>query len=196
MVMVSSTMVALGTPAPDFALPDTVSGKMVRLSDAAQMNAPATLVMFLCNHCPFVKHVRAEVAKLAKEYRGKGVFVVGISSNDVRTHPDDAPDKMAAEARDAGYSFPYLYDETQDIAKAYRAACTPDFFVYDAKRQLAYRGRLDDSRPGNGKPLTGADLRAALDAVLAGRAVPEPHLPSAGCNIKWKAGAEPAWFPK
>lgn len=189
MAMTPSTMLPLGTLAPDFALPDTVSGKVVSLGDSRA--AKALLVMFICNHCPFVKHVRAELAKLGRDYQPRGVAVIAISSNDITTHPDDAPDKMKLEAQEAGYTFPYLYDESQNVAKAYQAACTPDFFVFDAARRLVYRGQLDDSRPpskrgGNDLPVTGHDLRAALDAVLAGRPVNPEQRPSIGCNIKWK----------
>lgn len=183
MALTPSTMVALGTPAPDFALPDT-EGKLVRLADLSA--APALLVAFICNHCPYVKHIRSAFAQLAKEYQAKGVAVVGISSNDAKAYPDDSPEKMKLEKAAAGYVFPYLYDESQAVAKAYSAACTPDFFVYGKDRKLAYRGQMDASRPGNGKPNDGADLRAALDAVLAGKAPEGQQWPSIGCNIKWK----------
>ena len=166
MALTPSTMAALGSLAPDFKLPDT-DGKPVSLSDFA--NAPAVLVAFICNHCPYVKHVRSAFAQLAKDYQAKGVAVIGISSNDAVAYPDDGPAKMKDEKASAGYVFPYLYDESQDVAKAYKAACTPDFFVYDKARKLAYRGQMDASRPGNGRPNDGADLRAALDAVLAAR---------------------------
>jgi len=191
MVLTPSTMLPLGTPAPDFSLPDT-EGKTVSLCDFA--DAPALLVIFMCNHCPFVKHIREELARLAEEYQEKGVAIVGINSNDVESFPDDSPDKMKDEVRSAGYTFPYLYDETQEAAKAYHAACTPDFFLFDADKRLAYRGQLDGSRPGNDVPLTGEDLRAALDAVLEGRSAAEEQKPSMGCNIKWKAGNEPEYF--
>ena len=181
-------MLPLGTAAPDFRLPDT-NGKTVSLADFK--DKPALLILFLCNHCPYVKHVRAELARLGKEYQGRGVAVVGINSNDATRYPDDSPERMRVEAREARYTFPYLYDETQAVAKAYQAACTPDFFLFDRQRQLVYRGQLDDSRPGNDRAVTGADLRAALDAVLAGRPVPADQKPSAGCNIKWKPGNEP-----
>jgi peroxiredoxin len=184
-------MLALGTPAPDFSLPDT-QGRTVRKADFAK--APALLVMFICNHCPYVKHVQRGIAQLAKDYQGKGVAVVGISSNDVKTHPDDSPAKMAEEAKHAGYTFPYLYDESQSVAKAYRAACTPDFFLFDGSMKLVYRGQFDDSRPGNGVPVSGKDLRAALDAVLAKRSVPPTQKASLGCNIKWKPGQAPDYF--
>ena len=191
MVMTASTMLPLGSKAPGFRLPDT-QGRTVSLDDFR--GAPALLVIFLCNHCPFVKHVRAEISKLAKDYRARGVVVVGISSNDVNSHPDDGPAMMAIEKASAGYTFPYLYDETQDVAQAYQAACTPDFFVFDGEQALVYRGQLDASRPSNTVPVTGKDLRAALDAVLAGEAVAADQKPSIGCNIKWKPGNEPAYF--
>jgi peroxiredoxin len=192
MALTPSTMLPLGTVAPAFSLPDAVSGKNVAIDDFK--NAPALLVMFICNHCPFVKHVRSELAKLARDYQAQGVAIVGISSNDIQTHPDDSPAKMAEEAKAAGYTFPYLFDETQAVAKAYQAACTPDFFVFDKDRKLAYRGQLDDSRPSNGLPVTGQDLRAAPDTVLAGSAISGEQRPSIGCNIKWKAGNEPSYF--
>jgi peroxiredoxin len=178
-------MLALGTPAPGFTLPGT-DGKKVSLADAK--DASACLVMFLCNHCPYVKHVQQGLAALTREYAARGVAIFGISSNDVTTHPDDSPEKMKLEKERAGYVFPYLYDETQEVAKAYQAACTPDFFLFDSRRTLVYRGQMDDSRPGNGIAVTGKDLRAALDAVLAGRPVPPDQKPSVGCNIKWKPG--------
>jgi peroxiredoxin len=182
-------MLPLGTSAPAFSLPDAVSGKTVSIGEFK--NAPALLVMFICNHCPYVKHVRSGLAQLAKDYQAKGVATVGISSNDVESHPDDSPQKMAAEAKDAGYNFPYLYDESQAVARSYQAACTPDLFLFDREKRLVYRGQLDDSRPGNGIPVTGKDLRAALDAVLAGKPVAALQKPSIGCNIKWKSGNEP-----
>ncbi|NBW95194.1 MAG: thioredoxin family protein [Planctomycetia bacterium] len=191
MVRTPSTMLPLGTPAPDFSLPD-VDGRMVGLADAAGVQG--TLVMFICNHCPFVKHVADELAKLGRDYLPRGIGVVAISSNDVSTHPADSPEQMVHEAEERGYVFPYLYDETQEVAHAYHAACTPDFFLFDGARKLVYRGQLDASRPGNDIPVTGADLRAALDAVLAGRPVPADQRPSLGCNIKWKPGNEPPYF--
>lgn len=190
MAVTPSTMLALATAAPDFRLPDT-NGRTVSLSDFK--DAPALLVMFICNHCPYVKHVRSELARLGRDYQARGVAVVGINSNDAERYPDDNPENMRAEARAAGYTFPYLYDETQAVARAYRAACTPDFFLFDRARRLVYRGQLDDSRPGNNRPVTGTDLRAALDAVLAGRPVSADQKPSAGCNIKWKPGNEPEY---
>lgn len=192
MVSVPSTMLSLGTPAPEFALPDT-EGRTVRLADFR--DAKALLVMFICNHCPYVKHVQAELARIGRDYGPRGVGIVAISSNDVAGYPDDAPDKMRDEKARAGYTFPYLYDESQAVAKAYRAACTPDFFLFDGNQRLVYRGQLDDSRPKNTTPVTGKDLRAALDTVLAGRPVTAEQRPSIGCNIKWKVGAEPEYFP-
>ena len=192
MARTPSTMLPLGTPAPDFRLTDAVDGKTV--SHADFRGAKALLVMFICNHCPFVKHVAAGLTQLAKEYQAQGVAVVGINSNDVAAHPDDAPEKMAEEAKRRGYTFPYLFDETQAVAKAYRAACTPDFFLFDESKRLVYRGQLDSSRPDSGAAVTGADLRAALDAVLAGKAPAEDQKPSIGCNIKWKAGNEPDYY--
>ena len=180
---VTSTMLELGTRAPDFALPDT-DGRTVSLRDFDP--APALLVMFICNHCPYVKHLRAGIAELAREYQPRGVGVVAIASNDIEQYPQDGPDGMREEAREAGYTFPYLLDETQQVARSYRAACTPDFFLFDEQRRLAYRGQFDDSRPGNGVPVTGKDLRAALDAVLEGRQPDPEQKPSIGCNIKWK----------
>lgn len=188
MALTPSTMLALGTAAPDFSLPDT-NGRIVSLQDFAEKKA--LLVMFICNHCPFVKHVAPELAKIGKDYAGKSVGLLAISSNSAESHPDDGPERMKAEAANRGYAFPYLYDERQAVAKAYSAACTPDFFVFDAQRKLVYRGQLDDSRPGNGKPLSGKDLRNAIDAVLANGQVATDQKPSVGCNIKWKPGNEP-----
>jgi peroxiredoxin len=184
-------MLGLGTVAPAFSLPDP-TGKLVRLTDFR--DAPALLVMFICNHCPFVKHIRAELARLAREYQAQGVAVVGINSNDATAYPEDSPARMADEIRMAGYTFPYLYDESQAVAQSYRAACTPDFYLFDQAGRLAYRGQMDDSRPDSGIPVTGRDLRAALDAVLAGRPVPPNQKPSLGCNIKWKPGNEPDYY--
>lgn len=191
MAATPSTMLPLQTPAPCFSLPDAVSGRPVSPAD---YRARPLLVMFLCNHCPFVKHIRAELARVGRDYAPRGVGIVAISSNDIDKHPDDSPDLMKAEATQAGYTFPYLFDETQEVAKAYHAACTPDFFLFDAGHRLVYRGQLDDSRPSNAKPVTGRDLRAALDAVLAGEPVASAQLPSIGCNIKWKAGNAPDYF--
>jgi peroxiredoxin len=184
-------MLPLGKSAPDFSLPD-YDGKTVSLSDFR--GRKALLVVFMCNHCPYVKHVAPELAKLADEYQARDVGVVGISSNDIIAHPEDAPDKMKAEAAQQGYHFPYLYDADQKIAAVYRAACTPDFYLFDADFKLVYRGQLDDTRPKQGVAPTGKDLRAALDALLAGKAIPQPQRPSIGCNIKWKTGAEPEYF--
>jgi peroxiredoxin len=189
MALTPSTMRDLGTSAPDFTLP-TPDGKTVSRRDYV---GKPILVMFICNHCPFVKHLRSQLAKLGKEYQEKGVAVVGINSNDAVNYPDDSPAKMAEEIRGAGYTFPYLFDETQQVAKAYHAACTPDFFLYDSGHKLVYRGQCDDSRPDNGKPITGADLRAALDAVLSGKPVSTDQKASIGCNIKWKPGNEPRY---
>lgn len=188
MALTPSTMMPLGTAAPDFTLPDP-SGATHSLSDFADKQA--LLVVFMCNHCPYVVHVRDGLADLASEYQEKGVGVVGINANNVATHPDDSPENMAREIKTVGYTFPYLYDETQEVAKAYAAACTPDFFVFDGDQKLVYRGQMDDSRPGNGIEVTGKDLRAALDAVLAGKPVASEQKPSIGCGIKWKPGNEP-----
>ena len=191
MARTPSTMLPLGTTAPDFSLVN-VDGRTVSLSDFE--GAPALLVVFMCNHCPFVKHLASAIAGLADEYMKKKVAIVGISSNDVANYPADSPEQMVREAEEQGYSFPYLYDETQEVAKAYRAACTPDFFLFDSDRRLVYRGQFDSSRPDNGLLITGADLRAAIDAVLAGKKPKEKQMPSIGCNIKWKAGNEPDYF--
>src|SRR5579862_85314 len=191
MSLTPSTMLPLGTTAPDFKLPDP-DGKTVSLADFK--NQSALLVLFICNHCPYVKHIRAGLAQLARDYQPKHVAIVGINSNDVANYPEDSPAKMKLEAKSAGYTFPYLYDESQAVAKAYRAACTPDIYLFDHNRKLVYRGQFDDSRPGNGIPVTGKDLRAALDAVLAGKLVLPDQKASVGCNIKWKAGNNPAYF--
>jgi peroxiredoxin len=188
MALTPSTMPALGTPAAPFSLPDT-DGRTVSLSDFARQRA--LVVMFICNHCPYVQHIRHDLARFAREYQEKGAAIVGISSNDIASYPDDSPERMAEEKRAVGYTFPYLFDATQDVARAYRAACTPDFFVYGPERRLLYRGQFDGSRPGNGVPVSGADLGAALDAVLDGRQVPADQRPSMGCNIKWKPGSAP-----
>jgi peroxiredoxin len=185
----TSTMLALGTRAPDFSLPDVTTGETVRSSDLP--DADALLVAFICNHCPYVRHVRPGLAQLGHDYADARISIVAISSNDPETYPEDAPDELAREAKEAGYVFPYLFDEDQRAAKAYTAACTPDFFLFDGRRELAYRGQFDDSRPGNGVPLTGADLRAAIDAVLEGREVDPNQRPSVGCSIKWRPGNEP-----
>jgi peroxiredoxin len=186
----SSLMVPLGTPAHDFELP-AADGTTVKLAD---LDGRALLVMFLCNHCPYVRHVEAELGKAVAEYAGRGVAAVGICSNDLDAYPDDGPAGMADQARRAGWEFPYLLDEDQQVAAAYRAMCTPDLFLYGADRRLAYRGAFDDSTPRNGQPVTGALLRGALDRVLAGEPVPEPHRPSMGCSLKWRLGNQPSWL--
>ncbi|MGF1495191.1 MAG: thioredoxin family protein [Microcoleaceae cyanobacterium] len=192
MALTESTMLSLGTPAPDFQLPDVVSGQTISLEtfDGKQ----ALLVMFICEHCPFVKHVQTELAKLGQDYGPKNVGIVAISANSVKTHPADAPENLKRMAENLKFNFPYCYDETQAVAHSYTAACTPDFFLFDGDRKLVYRGQLDESRPSNDKPLTGADLRAAIDAVLAGQAVTSDQKPSVGCNIKWHPGNEPSYF--
>ena len=191
MVRTPSTMLPLGTVAPDFELLN-VDGRMVDYAAAA--GPRGTVVMFICNHCPFVKHVADELARLGREFMPRGIGMVAISSNDVASHPADSPEQMVHEAEDRGYPFPYLYDETQEVAKAYHAACTPDFYVFDAGRKLVYRGQLDPSRPGGDVPVTAGDLRAALDALLAGQPPLATQVPSLGCNIKWKPGNHPAYF--
>jgi thiol-disulfide isomerase/thioredoxin len=192
MALTASTMLSLATQAPDFHLPDVVSGQTISLSTFAQKKA--LLVMFICRHCPFVKHVKEELAQLGKDYINKGLGIVAISTNDAKNYPDDAPELLKAMAIELDFNFPFCYDESQETAKAYTAACTPDFFLFDAKQQLVYRGQLDESRPSNGKPVTGADLRAAIDAVLADKPVAGEQKPSIGCNIKWKPGNEPSYF--
>jgi peroxiredoxin len=184
-------MLSLGTVAPDFSLPN-VDGRIMSFADAA--GSRGTVVMFICNHCPFVKHVADQLAALGRDCLGQGVGVVAISANDVSLHPADSPEQMVREAEDRGYLFPYLYDETQEVAKDYHAACTPDFYLFDADRKLVYRGQFDASRPGNGIPVTGRDLRAAIAALLAGQPPVGDQIPSLGCNIKWKAGNEPPYF--
>ena len=191
MVRTPSTMLPLGTAAPDFELPN-VDGRMVSLADAA--GPRGTVVMFICNHCPFVKHVADQLAALGRDYLGRGIGFAAISSNDVSMHPADSPEQMVREAEDRGYPFPYLYDQTQEVAKAYHAACTPDFYLFDAGRKLVYRGQLDASRPGGEIPVTGQDLRSAIDALLAGQPPVADQIPSLGCNIKWKAGNHPPYF--
>jgi len=191
MAKTPSTMLALGTRAPDFALPDT-EGKTVSLADFK--DAPALVVVFMCNHCPFVIHIRQELADFGKYAQSKGVVVVGINANDVQSYPDDSPEKMKQEVAEHGYTFGYLFDENQAVAKAYRAACTPDFYLFDDEQRLVYRGQFDDSRPGNDIPVTGADLRRAVDRLLSGEPVPEDQRPSIGCNIKWKPGGAPDYF--
>ncbi len=191
MALTPSTMLALGTKAPDFQLPDVVSGQTISLATFA--GKQALLVMFICRHCPFVKHVQAQLAKIGQDYEGEDVGIVAISSNYVKSHPEDAPELLKLMAIGLGFNFPYCYDATQEVAKAYNAACTPDFFVFDSQLELVYRGQLDDSRPSNDKPVTGKDLRAAIDAVLAGQPVNPVQIPSIGCNIKWKPGNEPSY---
>ena len=191
MVDTLSTMQPLGVKAPYFRLPNP-QGKTLSIDDFK--DAPALLVVFICNHCPFVQHIITHFAELAREYQARGVGVVAISSNEVQSYPEDGPEKMEEFSKARGLTFPYLYDESQEVAKAYGAACTPDFYLFDGDRRLVYRGQMDDSRPGNNCPVTGADLRAALDAVLAGQPVPEGQKPSMGCNIKWKPGNEPGYF--
>ena len=193
MVRTESTMLELGTKAPDFSLHEPASGNTVSLSDFE--GAKALLVVFMCNHCPYVKHLNKPLADMIKQYESQGLKAVAINANDVDNYPDDSPDKMIDEVNNLGYSFPYLYDESQSVAKAYKAACTPDFFIFDDKQQLAYRGQFDDSRPKNDKPLTGDDMRNAIETILAGNTIPEEEQkPSMGCNIKWKPGNEPDYF--
>jgi len=191
MAAVNSTMLPLGTSAPAFNLLDTVSGNNISNSD---YEGKALLVMFICTHCPFVIHVNEELSKLGKDYADKDIAIIAIGSNDAENYPADGPDKLKEQAASEGFNFPYLYDETQEVAKAYTAACTPDFFLFDSNHALAYRGQLDASRPNNGAPVTGADLRAAMDAVLGNAEVLAEQFPSIGCNIKWKAGNEPSYF--
>ena len=193
MAQTPSTMLPLGTVAPGFSLSDTTL-KQVSLETFA--DAPGLLVMFICNHCPFVKHLRSALAQLGRDYVPQGLAILAISSNDSDAYPADSPAKMIEEQQEAGYNFPYLFDATQEVAKAYRAACTPDFYLFDKDRQLVYRGQFDDSRPSNGLPVTGKDLRNAIDAVLAGKPVAAEQRPSIGCNIKWRPGQEPDYFNK
>jgi peroxiredoxin len=185
-------MLELGTQAPDFSLPDVVSGKIISLNSFADKKV--ILVMFICCHCPYVKHVQYELAHLGRDYKDKNLSIIAISANNAEEYPDDAPAKLREMANELGFTFPYCYDESQDTAKAYSAACTPDFFVFDQSRQLVYRGQLDDSRPSNGIPVTGSDLRAAIDATLNDEPAKTSQRPSLGCNIKWKPGKEPAYF--
>lgn len=189
---VESTMLELGTVAPPFSLPDSVSGKSVSLEE--YQGKKGLLVVFISNHCPYVKLLKKELARYASDYQAKGVGVVAIGSNDVENYPDDSPEKMKEDAKEFGYTFPYLFDESQEVAKAYKAACTPDFFLFDEKMKLYYRGQFDDARPKNEIPPTGRDLREATDLLLDGKAAPELQKPSIGCNIKWKKGNEPAYF--
>lgn len=192
MALTPSTMLALGTPAPDFSLPDVTTGKTYTLADFSFKKA--LLVMFVCRHCPYVQHIKDEMTKLGRDYASKSAAIVAVSSNDAAGYPDDAPASLKAFAKEQAFAFPFLYDESQKTARDYTAACTPDFFLFDGHRNLVYRGQLDDSRPGNGKPVTGSDLRAALDAAIAGRPVNADQKPSIGCNIKWKKGQEPPYF--
>ena len=192
MALTPSTMLPLGTKAPDFSLKDVVSGKTISLGTFK--DKAALLVMFICKHCPYVVHVKDELARLGLDYVRKPVGIVAISANDATTHPDDSPENLKAMAQELNFTFPFCFDESQETAKAYTAACTPDFFLFDRDRKLVYRGQLDDSRPGNGKPLKGKDLREAIEAVLAGKPAPKDQKPSIGCNIKWKKGNEPAYF--
>lgn len=191
MVLTASTMLPLGTTAPHFSLPDT-KGRLVSLKDFD--GKPVLVVMFICNHCPYVKHIQHKLAEFCQELQKRNVAVVAINSNDASEYPEDSVENMARVARELGYTFPYLYDETQEVAKAYAAACTPDFYVFDANRRLVYRGQFDDSRPGNDVPVTGKDLWDAVDALLTGRTVSLRQKPSMGCNIKWKKGNEPDYF--
>ena len=192
MAKTESTMTELGTPAPEFLLPDVTTGKDVSLADFVRSRA--VLVMFISRHCPYVQHVKRELARLGKDYTGRPLGIVAIASNDVALYPDDAPERLREMAAELGLNYPILFDETQQVAKSYAAACTPDFFLFDADRRLVYRGQLDGSRPNNGVPLTGTDLRRAIDAVLAGLPVTAEQKPSLGCNIKWRPGNEPAYF--
>ncbi len=192
MVKTASTMLELGTPAPDFQLPEVVSGETVSLADFQDKSA--LLVMFICQHCPFVKHVQDELARIGQDYVPQNVGIVAISSNSVQTHPQDGPEHLKQMAETLGFNFPFCYDETQEVAKAYTAACTPDFFLFDSDMKLVYRGQLDDSRPGNDKPVDGKDLRSAIAAILAGEPLPADQKPSIGCNIKWTPGNEPEYF--
>ena len=192
MVKTASTMLPLGHKAPDFSLPEVISGEKVSL--ASFEDKDALLVMFICRHCPFVIHVQNELAKLGRDYEGSKLGIVAISSNDVKNYPEDSLENLANMKNELGFVFPYLLDETQEVAKAYLAACTPDFFLFDSSRELVYRGQLDDSRPGNGAPIDGRDLRGAIDALLGGGEVAEDQKPSIGCNIKWRPGNEPSYF--
>jgi peroxiredoxin len=193
MAATASTMLALGTIAPEFSLPDVVSGRTISLTSF--QDKQALLVMFICHHCPFVKHVAAELARLGRDYAPKGLGIVAISSNDPAVSADDSPEGLQTMAAKLELNYPVCYDETQAVAKSYAAACTPEFYLFDQDRKLVYRGQLDDSRPSNGKPVTGADLRAAIDALLAGRTLSEDQKPSLGCNIKWRPGNQPAYYP-
>ncbi|WP_036482943.1 thioredoxin family protein [Myxosarcina sp. GI1] len=192
MVKTASTMLPLGTKAPDFQLKDVISGQQISLDTFADNEA--LLVMFICQHCPFVKHVKEELAKIGKDYAERPLGIVAISANDVENHPDDSPEHLLKMAKELDFNFPFCYDETQEVAKTYTAACTPDFFLFDRDKKLVYRGQLDDSRPSTDIPVTGKDLRGAIEAVLAGKEVDSDQMPSLGCNIKWKPGNEPDYF--
>ncbi|MBD2437423.1 thioredoxin family protein [Nostoc sp. FACHB-110] len=192
MALTTSTMLSLGTQAPNFHLPEVVSGEEISL--ASFTDKKALLVMFICRHCPFVKHIQRELSQLGKDYTNSNLGIVAISANDAKNYPDDAPDSLKVMATELDFQFPLCYDETQETAKAYTAACTPDFFLFDAELKLVYRGQLDDSRPSNGKPVTGADLRAAIEAILAGKSITNEQKPSVGCNIKWTSGKEPSYL--
>jgi peroxiredoxin len=192
MAATPSTMLPLGTTAPDFKLQDVVSGKVISLSTFS--NQKVLLVMFICRHCPYVIHVKKELARIGENYISKGVGIVAVSSNDAESYPDDSPEKLKEMAEDLRFNFPVCYDESQEVAKAYHAACTPEFYVFDENKKLVYRGQLDDSRPQNGVPVTGKDLRAALDAALSGKSISQEQKPGIGCNIKWKPGNEPEYF--
>ncbi len=192
MARTPSQMIDLGTEAPNFRLPDVVSGKDIGLDDFPE--AKGFLIAFICNHCPFVHLIRHEFARYGREYTGKGLAVIAINANDIEAHPEDGPEAMQGDARRFGYGFPYCLDADQSVAKAYQAACTPDFYLFDADRKLVYRGQFDAARPGSDVPVTGQDLRAATDALLAGQPIPEPQQPSLGCNIKWKPGNEPVYY--
>jgi peroxiredoxin len=194
MTLTPSTMLELGTPAPDFRLPDVSTGETISLTAFAQQKA--LLVMFICQHCPFVKHVQRELAQLGRDYADRSLGIVAISANDAVTHPGDGPQSLSKMAQELGFTFPFCYDESQETAKAYSAACTPDFFLFDGERKLVYRGQLDGSRPGNNIAVTGSDLRSAIEAVLADRPVNPDQKPSIGCNIKWKPGNEPTYYYK
>jgi peroxiredoxin len=192
MVLTASTMLPLGTQAPDFHLPEVVSGKTISLNTFADQKA--LLIMFICQHCPFVKHIKTELAQLGKDYFNSDLGILAISANDAEKYPDDGPESLKAMAIELDFKFPLCYDQTQETAKAYTAACTPDFFLFDSEGKLAYRGQLDDSRPSNNQPVTGADLRSAIAALLAGQPIKIEQKPSIGCNIKWKPGNEPIYF--
>lgn len=193
MVLTPSMMTRLGSPASDFSLPDVVTGQTMHLRTFSAKKV--LLVMFICRHCPYVKHIQAELAKIGRDYADQDMGIVAISSNDADAYPEDSPESLKQMAKELGFEFPFCYDKTQEVAKAYQAACTPDFFLYDSTRRLVYRGQLDDSRPGNNKPVTGRDLRQAIDCALSGQPMPTAQKPSIGCNIKWKKGLEPSYFP-